>query len=50
MTDEQAIAYIQYFVYFLMDEGKTDKRFLDALSVATSALKERLEKHRNTRR
>lgn len=50
MTDEQAIAYIQYFVYFLMDEGKTDKRLLDALSVATSALKERLEKHRNTRR
>lgn len=50
MTDEQAIAYIQYFVYFLMGEDKTDKRFLDALSVATSALKERLEKHRNTRR
>ena len=50
MTDEQAIAYIQYFVYFLMDEGKTNKRLLDALDVATSALKERMEKHRNTRR
>lgn len=49
MSDEQAIAYIQYFVYYLMDEGKTDKQFLDALDVATSALKERVEKHRNTK-
>lgn len=50
MSDEQAVAYIQFFVYFLMDEGKTDRRFLDALDVAVSALKERMADRNNTRR
>lgn len=50
MSDEQAVAYIQFFVYSLMDEGKTDRRFLDALDVAVSALKERAADRNNTRR
>lgn len=50
MNDEQAVAYIQLFVYSLMDEGKTDRRFLDALDVAVSALKERVDDRKNTRR
>lgn len=50
MSDEMALAYLQYFVYFLDDQGKTDTQFLDALSVASSALKERIERHSNVRR